>query len=65
MSMNSIKEECESLYKIIEDSRDRLEEIRKTCHHKQFIIGYYEFRTGSGTNAFICIECGKFIQATQ
>lgn len=61
----TIKEECESLYKIIADSRDRLKEIRKACPHKEFFIGYYEWRTGSGTNGFICTDCGEFIKATE
>lgn len=64
MNMNSIKEECESLYKVMADSRDRLEEIRKSCPHKEFVIGHYEWRTGSINKGFICTDCGKFITAT-
>lgn len=62
----SIKEECESLYKIIADSKARLEEIRKSCRHKEFFIGYdYEFITGSCANGFICTDCGEFIKAAE
>lgn len=63
--MSSIKEECESLYKIISDSRLRLEEIRKSCPHKEFVIGYYEWRPGSRSNGFICTDCGEYIKATE
>lgn len=64
MLIMTIKEECDSLYKIIKESQDRLDKIRKTCPHKEFVIGYYEWRTGAGCNGFICTDCGKFLKAT-
>lgn len=38
--------------------------IKELCNHKEFVIGYYEFRTRSFTNGFICTDCGKFLKAT-
>lgn len=59
--MNDIKKECDGLYKIIEDSQNRLAEIRKACLHHNIFIGKYSWRIGCMDDAKICSDCGEVI----
>ena len=59
MTRAEIKQDCESIYKTIEDSKNRLEELRKICKHEDKYDGIYSWRVGATCPAIICAICGK------
>jgi hypothetical protein len=59
--MSEIKKECDSLYKIIKDAKNRLDEIRKSCTHENTFMGKYSWRVGCINDAKICSDCGEVI----
>ena len=58
---NTIKEECEDLYKIISDAETRLYEIRRTCKHPKTYVGNWSNRPGAISTCNICVDCGQNI----
>lgn len=57
----NLKEECETLYKTIKDSKENLYKLRETCTHEHTFIRSYSYRIGCVNDANICSDCGKVI----
>ena len=51
----------EELYKIIKESQDELEIIRKNCEHKDTHQGQYSSGPGRIQDGYICDYCGYFL----
>ena len=62
MTNEEIKSECESHYKSIELSQERLKELREICRHEETFVGNYSWRVGSIMQGTICSFCGKLIK---
>ena len=61
MTNQEIKDECESLFKKIKNSQDRLAEIRKICKHEHTFLGTWSWRVGCYNEANICSYCGNLV----
>jgi hypothetical protein len=62
MNNQQIKQECEALYKTIQESEDKLREIRKVCKHEKTFEGEYSYRPGASLPALICEFCGECVK---
>jgi hypothetical protein len=45
------------LYEIIRNAQNELEELRKSCTHQNYNVGYYSWRVGAMEVARICTDC--------
>lgn len=60
--MSDIKERVEELYKIIENAKAELEDIRSYCPHHKTYIGLYQWGgPGHIVEGDICETCGKYL----
>ena len=57
-----IKERVEDLYKIIDDSKKELEELRSACDHPESEEVNYMWRIGSITKAYCCKVCREIVK---
>jgi len=55
--MSRIKE----LYKIIEEAKKEIEEIRTNCQHIKTFKGDYMWAPGHINTGYICEDCGKYL----
>lgn len=54
----------ETLYAVIKDAEEQLEQIRKECPHTETFNGAYQWWDHYITMADICSNCGKALKET-
>lgn len=57
MSADEIKAERERCCRVIKECNDRLEEVRRLCHHGKTFVGRWEWRIGNAHWTHICEYC--------
>jgi hypothetical protein len=62
MSNEEIKSECDRLCAAIDESKNRLMEIRAACKHEQTFETEYMWRVGSVNQALVCLFCGECVK---
>lgn len=58
MTNIEIKDEVKSLYKIINESQQRLRNLREMCQHEETEIKNFQYSIGSINKSKICSFCG-------
>lgn len=58
----SIKEEVELLFNKIKEAKNRIEELRTKCKHKDTYETLYSHRIGHAEEAIMCSDCQKVIK---
>ncbi len=62
MKPGEIKKECDLMQDQIEQSQNRLIELRKLCKHQNTFKGLYSYRFGVIQNALLCCYCKDVIR---
>jgi hypothetical protein len=62
MTNIEIKDEVQSLYKTIAESKQRLKDLRVICKHEKTEIKNFQYSIGSISKAEICCFCGEVIK---
>jgi hypothetical protein len=64
MTNEEIKDQTDRLYKVIENAKRILDEIREECPHEQIDFNVdYMWRVGNVCKANICHFCGKALKS--
>lgn len=62
MEKEEIKEQCEEMYRQINESEITIKALRELCPHEVTHEGLYSYRVGAIHNATICSHCGSCVK---